>query len=101
MGVSKEQEDAEAQKRSCSWVVTVWRQDLPADSPNYGGSLHSGELDQDGTMARMTNALGGALLEFNLRKAGSHKNLAHGESDQASPYGKMADQIAKKISKEK
>jgi hypothetical protein len=100
-GVSKGQEDAEAEKRSCSFIVTVWRSEVRADSPNYGGSLGSGELNPDGTMARMTNSLGGGLLQFNLRKAGSHKNLAHGESEDASPYGKMAADIAKKISKEK
>jgi hypothetical protein len=101
VGISKDQEDAEAQKRSCAWIVTVWRQDLPADTPNYGGSLSSGELAPDGTMARMTNSLGGALLDYNLRKTGSRKNVAHGESDETSPYNKMAEQIAKKISKEK
>ncbi|HEX4037365.1 MAG TPA: hypothetical protein VHX37_04840 [Acidobacteriaceae bacterium] len=102
VGIPKNQEDAEGQKQGCTWIVTLWRQDLPADSPNYGGTL-------GGTQnANMSNAeldankpTGGALLEFNLHKADSKKNVAHGESDEASPYAKIADQLLKKVGKDK
>ena len=104
VGIAKDQEDAEAQKRGCGWIVTLWRQELAADTPNYAGSLGgSGTARSDSAvMGAMTNSeVGGALLEFNLRKADSHKTLAHAESDDVSPYAKMAAQIEKKIGKEK
>jgi hypothetical protein len=102
VGIAKGEEDAEAQKRGCAWIVTLSRQDLPADTPNFAGSLGgAGTAGSEGTvMGTMANSeVGGALLVFNLRKADSHKTLAHAESDDATPYAKMAAQIEKKIGK--
>lgn len=104
VGIPKNQEDAEAQKHSCSWIISVWRQELAADTPNYGGSLggtqsaNAANAVLDGTRQDMGAS---TLLDYNLRKPGSHKNVAHGESQDAAPYGKMADQIVKKITREK
>jgi hypothetical protein len=104
VGIAKDQEDAEAQKRGCGWIVTLWRQELAPDTPNFAGSLGgSGNAQSDSAvMGAMTSSeVGGALLDFNLRKSDSHKTLAHAESDDASPYAKMAAQIEKRIGKDK
>jgi hypothetical protein len=104
VGVAKKDQDAEAQKRGCTWVVTLWRQALAPDSPNYAGSL-AGNAQQGSAsevMGAMTGgAEGGALLNFTLRQTSNRKNLAQGYSDDESPYAKIEGQIAKKIDKAK
>ncbi|MGA8109646.1 MAG: hypothetical protein WB974_09435 [Acidobacteriaceae bacterium] len=101
-GVPKKDEDAAAQKQGCTWIVTLWREDLPADSPNYAGTLGG---TQNANMSNAELALerptGGALLDFSLRKADSRKTIAHGETDEASPYAKIAEEIMKKMGKDK
>jgi len=103
VGVPKKDEDAEAQKRGCSWIVTLWRQDESPDSPVFAGSLGAARGGDAQTMGEInsTGGTGGAILNFRLQKAGDRKDLAHGYSTDASPYTKMADQIAKKIDKGK
>jgi len=104
VGIPKNRDDAEAQKRNCSWIISVWRQELAADTPNYGGSLGGTQSANasNGVLDATRQEIGAnTLLDYNLRKPGSHKNVAHGELEDASPYSKMADQIVKKISKEK
>lgn len=98
-GVSKKDEDAEAQKRGCTWIVSLWRQDASPDSPVFAGSTGGSDARTMGTIN--STGAGGALLNFNLRQAGNRKSVAHGYSDDSSPYAKMADQIAKKIDKGK
>jgi len=90
-GFGAKEIDAEAQHRNCAWVVTLWRQEVGPDTPNYGGTL-------GGTQAS-NKAQGGGLLEYSLRKADNHKAVAHGESDAASPYASFATAIQKKLSK--
>lgn len=104
VGVAKKDEDAEAQKRGCTWIVTLWRQGLPQSGPAYAGSLAGNAAP--GTDSELVGAMtgtpeGGALLDFTLRETGSHKTVAKGETEDASPYAKMAGQIAKKIDKTK
>ncbi|HEX4068161.1 MAG TPA: hypothetical protein VHZ09_19230 [Acidobacteriaceae bacterium] len=102
LNVAKDQEDAEAQKRGCTWIVTLWRQELLADTPNYAGTLGGTQSNTVGhAELEHMKITGGALLDFTLRKVDTRKYVAHSESDDASPYAKMADQIAKKIGKEK
>lgn len=95
VGVSKKDEDSEAQKRGCTWIVTLWRQAESPDSPAFAGSTGG----SDGRTMGTINPTGGAatLLNYRLQKAGSRKDVAHGYSEDASPYARMADQIMKKI----
>jgi hypothetical protein len=96
-GIARKNEDAEAQKRDCSWIVVLRYQTLPADSPNLAGT---GDSQAEPTMDN--NRPGSdKLLEYDLRKAGSRKTLAHGEFEKGAPFARMADQIARKISKGK
>lgn len=97
VGIAKRDEDAEAQKRHCSWLVSLWYQTLAADTPNLVGTGDS----QVVASLSSSRPGGGKLLEYDLRKVGSHKTLAHGEFEKGAPFAKMADQIAKKISREK
>lgn len=102
VGVSKKDEDAEAQKRGCTWIVTLWRQELSPDSPVFGGSLGSARAGDAQTMGEINSTeTGGGLLNFNLRQTGSRKSVAHGYSEDASPYAKIAGQIMKKMDKGK
>jgi len=101
-GFGAKEIDAEAQHRNCAWVVTLWRQEVGPDTPNYGGTLGGTQASQgEGThlMLKDNKAQGGGLLEYSLRKADNHKAVAHGESDAASPYASVATAIQKKLSK--
>jgi hypothetical protein len=40
-------------------------------------------------------------VEYSLRKADSHKAMAHGESDNDSAYASFATAIVKKLSQQK
>jgi hypothetical protein len=103
-GVSPKEIDAEAAKRSCTDVVTVWRLEQTPDSPNYGGTLGSTQVTtnkDNGLMLKSTLRANGVLLEYSLRKADSHKAIAHGESDDDSAYTNFAAAIAKKVSQGK
>ena len=96
--------EAEAQRRNCAWVVTLWRQEVGPDTPNYGGSLGGTQATGGSGTALMLKdkkAQGGALLEYALRKGDGHKPVAHGESDAQSPYANFAAAIQKKISQAK
>ncbi len=59
VGVSKKDADAEAQKRGCTWIVTLWRQELPPDTPLYAGSL--GGSGKASTMGGSDSEVMGAL----------------------------------------
>jgi hypothetical protein len=96
--------EAEAQRRNCAWVVTLWRQEVGPDTPNYGGSLGGTQATGGSGTALMlkdNKAQGGALLEYALRKGDGHKPVAHGESDAQSPYANFAAAIQKKIGQSK
>ncbi|MFZ0632977.1 MAG: hypothetical protein WA374_17160 [Acidobacteriaceae bacterium] len=98
VGVSKKDEDAEAQKRGCTWIVTLWRQAESPDSPVFAGSLGAARGGDAQTIGEINSTgTGGAILNFKLQKIGSRKDAAHGYSEDASPYAKMADQIMKKV----
>lgn len=83
-GVAKKDEDAEAHKRGCSWIVTIW---------------HQGQMGGNFNRER---PFWPALVAFNLRKTGSRKTIADANSDASDPvpYAKWADDIARKISKQ-
>lgn len=103
-GVDPKQIDAEAQHRSCSYVVTLWRQEIPPDSPNYAGTLGGSQASVGyGTnlMRADTKIPANTLLDYALRKADAHKPMAHGETDNKTPYGKVAEEILKKIAEKK
>jgi hypothetical protein len=92
-GVSPKDIDAEAAHRHCTYAVSLWREDAPPESPNFVGGL-------GGTKPSPLKAKG-VLLEYSLRKADSHKVIAHGESDEDSAYTSFAAAIAKKIGQQK
>ena len=103
-GFTAKEIDAEAQRRNCTWTVTLSRQDLNAATPNFAGNLGgtqaSKSTPQD-ILVKGTKIDGETLLEYSLRKADSRKPVAHGEGDDDSAYEKFAKTIAKKIQTEK
>jgi hypothetical protein len=103
-GFSAKEIDAEAQRRNCTWVVTLWREELGPDSPNFAGTLGGTQTSVSqgvSLMVKGTKIGANTLVEYSLRKADSHKPVAHGEGDDDSAYPKFADAILKKIQKEK
>jgi hypothetical protein len=103
-GFTGKEIEGEAQRRNCTWVVTLWREQLGPDSPNFAGTLggtQSSNSQGVNIMVKGTKIGGNTLLEFSLRKADAHKPVAHGEGEEESTYGKFADTIVKKIQKEK
>ncbi|HEX4311196.1 MAG TPA: hypothetical protein VHZ25_14280 [Acidobacteriaceae bacterium] len=99
-GFGPKEIDAEAQHRNCAWVVTVWRQEVGPNTPDYGGSLGNTQASagQNNTLMVKSNKIGeDTLLEFTLRKPDSHKAIAKGEGDEKTTYGRFADTIVKKI----
>ncbi|HVT96429.1 MAG TPA: hypothetical protein VHE33_02915 [Acidobacteriaceae bacterium] len=103
-GFSSKEIEAEAQRRGCNWVVTLWRDQLGPDSPNYGGTLgNTQQTTGKGSQLwiKGTKLGGDTLLEYSLRKADAHKAIAHGEGEEESTYAKFAESIVKKIEKEK
>lgn len=92
--------DAEAAHRNCAWVVTLWRQELGPNTPDYAGSLGGTQASagQGNAIMLKDNQIGAdTLIEYSLRKPDNHKVLAHGEGDDKAAYGKFADAIVKKI----
>jgi len=103
-GFSAKEIDAEADRRKCTWVVTLWRQQLGAATPNYGGTLGNTQASggqYNSLMLKDTKIGADTLLDYSLRKAGDRKPIAHGEGDDDSTYAKFADAIVKKIEKQK
>jgi hypothetical protein len=103
-GFSAKEIEAEAQHRNCAWVVTLWRDQLGPESPNYGGTLgNTQQTTGKGSQLwiKGTKLGGDTLLEYSLRKADAHKGIAHGEGEEDSTYAKFAESIVKKIEKEK
>lgn len=97
-GISPRNEDAEAGERGCSWIVTVRREEPPPVSPTYG---EAGPGTGGGVTSEMAASMARDIIEFSLRRAGMRKTVARGYSQDASPYTKIAGQIATKIGKEK
>ena len=129
-GFTSKQIEAEAQHRNCAWIVTLHREDAPPDTPNYAGTLGSssvgggagygatgghvsGVSGQGGPVAGVSNstiaanpayqeaAQDGGMLVYDLRKADSKKNIAHGDATDLSTYDSIAAAIDKKLSKAK
>lgn len=103
-GFSAKEIDGEAQHRNCAWVVTVWREELGPDSPNFAGTLGGTQTSASqgvSIMVKGTKIGANTLVEYSLRKADSHKPVARGEGSDDSAYRKFADTIMKKIQKEK
>ncbi|HEX4037366.1 MAG TPA: hypothetical protein VHX37_04845 [Acidobacteriaceae bacterium] len=98
LGIAKNQEDAAARKRNCSWILTLWRRQIAADTPNYSSPLEAGSDTKEIVDNRPP---GGTLLGYSLREAGSRKNIAWAESEDHAPFAKWASQIAKKIGKDR
>jgi hypothetical protein len=101
-GFGAKEIDAEAQHRNCAWVVTLWRQEVGPDTPNYAGTLNNTQAtgsSGNSLMIKDNKAAGGGLLEYSLHKGDNHKSVAHGESDAASPYASFATAIQKKLAK--
>lgn len=103
-GFTGKEIDAEAQRRSCAWVITLWRDQLGPASPNYAGTLGGTQVTTgQGTQLWLKGTKLGAetLLEYSLRKADSRKAIGHGDGNDDSTYTKFAEAIVKKIQKEK
>jgi hypothetical protein len=103
-GFTVKEIDAEAQHRNCAWVVTLWRQEIGPDTPNYAGTLNNTQAtgsSGNSLMIKDNKAAGGGLLEYSLHKGDNHKAIAHGESDAASPYANFATAIQKKLGQSK
>jgi hypothetical protein len=99
-GFTAKEIDAEAQRRNCAWVVTLWRQELGPNTPDYAGTLGGTQASagQGNAVMLKDNQIGAdTLIEYTLRKPDSHKAIAHGEGDDKAAYGKFADAIVKKI----
>ncbi len=101
-GFTAKEIEGEAQRRNCAWTVTLSREDLNAATPNFAGNLGgtqaSKSTPQD-ILVKGTKIGGETLLEYSLRKADSHKPVAHGEGDDDSAYAKFAKAIVKNIQK--
>lgn len=98
-GIAPRREDAEGRKLGCTWILTVWRQKQPPNSPLYPG-------DETRQSVATVNAMANSqvhrdLIDYNLRRVGSRKSFAQGYSQDASPYTKIAGFIAKKLSRKK
>lgn len=96
--------EAEAQRRNCTWVATLWREELGPDSPNFAGTLGGTQTSASqgvSLMVKGTKIGANTLVEYSLRKGDSHKAVAHGEGSDDSAYGKFADGMLKKIQKDK
>lgn len=103
-GFAAKEIDEEAQRRNCAWIVTLWRQQLGPSTPNYGGTLGGTQASggqNNNLMLKDTKIGSDTLLDYSLRKADSHKAIAHGEGEEDNTYAKFADGIVKKIEKEK
>jgi hypothetical protein len=119
-GFTSKEIEAEAQRRNCTWVLTLWRQAPPPDTPNYAGTLGGSDSSagvlgkaQGGNVNGVTNSIvagnpamqdaaqDGTMLEYTLRKGDSHKAVAHGSSDQQPIYDPVVAAIVKKLDKEK
>jgi len=103
-GFTAKEIDAEGQRRDCAWVVTMWRDELGAASPNFAGTLGGTQNSNSqgvNIMVKGTKIGSDTVLEYSLRRADSHKAIGHGEGQDDSTYAKFAEAILKKIQKEK
>ncbi len=102
-GFTAKEIEGEAQRRNCTWTVTLSRQDLNGATPNFAGNLggtqESKSTPQD-ILVKGTKIGGETLLEYSLRKADSRKPVAQGEGDDDSAYAKFAKAIVKKLQKD-
>lgn len=99
-GISAENENAEARKRSCNFVAELWRTDMPPDSPLFAGTLQPGT--NAGQYSRETvnqmESKSNTTINYSLRKTDSDKKIAHAVSDDNKPAS-VAKTLAKKIGK--
>ncbi|HZZ39533.1 MAG TPA: hypothetical protein VFE06_10395 [Acidobacteriaceae bacterium] len=110
-GFAAKEIDAEAQRRNCAWVLTLWREQSPPDTPNYAGTLGSTASPNTGGVTRSVvagnpdvqqeAALDGDMLEYTLRKGDSHKAIAHGSNNEPPLYDPVVASIEKKLDKGK
>lgn len=98
LGVARRDEVADAQKRNCSWILTLWRRPLASDTPNYSSPF---EANSNTAQIVQTRPPGGTLFGYSLRRAGSPKTIAHAEAEDHAPYAKWAVQVATTIGREK
>lgn len=110
-GYASKDIDAQAQHRTCAWVVTLHRQDAPPDTPNYAGTLGSSRtIATSGNVPNSTIAANpafqqagqdGTMLIYELRRGDSKKIIARGDATDLSTYDSVAAAIDKKLGKAK
>lgn len=99
-GVSAKDEEAEAGKRGCGFILEVWRNEVPAATP-MGPGTNAVSGSQAGIYAEGSGPDASTVMEYSLLKAGSHKKLGSGEASKRDPWSQAADLAAKKIAKAK
>lgn len=92
-------EDAAALKYHCAYIVTLTREIIPTAPVGFAANIVSGTADLDDesvnpSAGQLTNEF---PLYYVLRKTGSGKKLANGETTRSSPWKPLADTLLKKI----
>jgi hypothetical protein len=99
-GVSIHDEEAEAQKRGCGFVAEVWRNIVPASTPNVAAAGANPSVQGPATYPGSATAAT-TVMVYSLRKSDSNKSIAHGEADKSDPWTEVADVVARKIARAK
>lgn len=99
-GIAPKDEESEAQKHSCGFILDLWRNDVAAATP-MGPGTGAVSGSQAGIYTEGTGPDAGTVLEYSLIKADSHKKLASGEADKKNAWAQIADSVEKKLAKAK
>jgi hypothetical protein len=96
--------NAEAERRHCSWIVTLWREKSLPETPTFEGDIGAIKAPTSQTVATAVQGPGSQdrdLLEYSMRRAGSHKLVTHGAASDPSRYLPIVDAIVKELRKSK
>lgn len=95
--VNPKEQDAAAQSHQCTYIVSIWREEMLAAPAGIsgnmsGGSIGSGHLNDSAMQQQDETRVG-----YSLRKTGSKKKLVNGESESSSPWDHIAKEVLKKL----
>jgi len=103
-GVDPKQEDAAAQDHQCSYIVSVWREEILAAPAGFAANMQGNGNNMQGDQGMNQSAMSqqsNSRLNYSLRRIGSRKKLASGEVDSGSPWDHVANDVMKKLARDK
>lgn len=99
-GVQPKEQDAQARSHSCGYILSLHRSVILAAPAGVAGNMNAGGVGSGHVNESAMGQGDDARLDYVLRKTGSKKKLVNGQSDSSSPWGHVAEEVAKKLAQE-